>query len=111
MVEHQRRSHQYGMNPNDILYECSSDSEDDEPPLTPQSPAMSWSPRDVVSMDQAIMHGPIHRPTSYADFDHMASLCHSNTPIDTAFLQMCLKSLTANPYPAITSVLQHRVEP
>ncbi|KAG7404450.1 hypothetical protein Forpe1208_v015674 [Fusarium oxysporum f. sp. rapae] len=69
MVEHQRRSHQYGMNPNDILYDCSSDSEDDEPPLTPQHPAMTWSPRDVVSMDQAIPHGPIHRPTSYADFD------------------------------------------
>ncbi|EGU88420.1 hypothetical protein FOXB_01062 [Fusarium oxysporum f. sp. conglutinans Fo5176] len=65
MVEHQRRSHQYGMNPNDILYDCSSDSEDDEPPLTPQHSAITWSPRDVVSMDQAIPHGP----TSYADFD------------------------------------------
>ncbi|KAH7233816.1 uncharacterized protein BKA55DRAFT_667188 [Fusarium redolens] len=69
MVEHQRRSHQYGMNPNDILYDCSSDSEDDEPPLTPQHSAMTWSPRDVISMDQAIPRGPIHRPTSYADFD------------------------------------------
>ncbi|KAH7186785.1 hypothetical protein DER44DRAFT_858203 [Fusarium oxysporum] len=65
MVEHQRRSHQYGMNPNDILYDCSSDSEDDEPPLTPQHSAITWSPRDVVSMDQATSHGP----TSYADFD------------------------------------------
>ncbi|EXM13608.1 Zinc finger C2H2-type [Fusarium oxysporum f. sp. vasinfectum] len=67
MVEHQRRSHQYGMNPNDILYDCSSDSEDDEPPLTPQHSAITWSPRDVVSMDQAIPHGP----TSYADFDQL----------------------------------------
>jgi hypothetical protein len=57
------------MNPNDILYDCSSDSEDDEPPLTPQHSAMTWSPRDVISMDQAIPRGPIHRPTSYADFD------------------------------------------
>ncbi|KAL5611123.1 hypothetical protein FOBRF1_007240 [Fusarium oxysporum] len=69
MVEHQRRSHQYGMNPDDILHDCSSDSEDEEPPLTPQHFAMTWSPRDIVSMDQAIPHGPIHRPTSYADFD------------------------------------------
>ncbi|KAF9764710.1 hypothetical protein IL306_002734 [Fusarium sp. DS 682] len=68
MVEHQRRSHQYGMNPNDILYDCSSDSEDDKPPLTPQHSLMTWSPCDIVSMEQAISHGPLHRATSYADF-------------------------------------------
>ncbi|KAK2926395.1 Zinc finger C2H2-type [Fusarium oxysporum f. sp. vasinfectum] len=69
MVEHQRRSHQHEMNPNDILHDFSSDSEDNEPPLTPQHSAMTWSPHDIVSMDQAIPHGPIHNPTSYADFD------------------------------------------
>ncbi|EXK24444.1 KRAB domain-containing zinc finger protein [Fusarium oxysporum f. sp. melonis 26406] len=68
MVEHQRRSNQYGMDPNDILYDCSSDSEDDEPPLTPQHSSMTWSPRDIVSMEQAISNGPLHRATSYADF-------------------------------------------
>ncbi|EXK23314.1 hypothetical protein FOMG_19905 [Fusarium oxysporum f. sp. melonis 26406] len=68
MVEHQRRSHQYGMNPDDVLRDCSSDSEDDEPP-TSQHSAMTWSPRDIGSMDQAIPHGPIHRASSYAYFN------------------------------------------
>jgi len=69
MVEHQRTLHQQGMSPNDILQDCSSDSEDDEPPSTPQHSAMTWSPCDIVSMDQAIPHGPLHRATSYADFN------------------------------------------
>ncbi|RKK36322.1 hypothetical protein BFJ66_g13561 [Fusarium oxysporum f. sp. cepae] len=69
MDEHERRSHQHGINPNEILQDFSSDSEDNEPPLTPQHSAMTWSPRDIISMDQAIPDGPIHRPPSYADFD------------------------------------------
>ncbi|KAJ4264159.1 hypothetical protein NW764_015942 [Fusarium oxysporum] len=69
MIEHQRTSHQQGMSPNHILHDCSSDSEDDEPPSTPQHSAMTWSPCDIVSMDQAIPHGPLHRVTSYADFN------------------------------------------
>ncbi|KAH7168198.1 hypothetical protein DER46DRAFT_679389 [Fusarium sp. MPI-SDFR-AT-0072] len=69
MDEHQRRLHQHGMNPNDILYDFSSDLEDNKLPLTPQHSAMTWSPRDIMSMDQAILDGPIHRPPSYADFD------------------------------------------
>ncbi|KAH7247308.1 uncharacterized protein BKA55DRAFT_514583 [Fusarium redolens] len=69
MVEHQRISHQQGMSPNDILHDCSSDSEDDEPPSTPQHSAMTWSPCDDVSMDQATPYGPLHRATSYADFN------------------------------------------
>ncbi|RYC78445.1 hypothetical protein BFJ63_vAg18682, partial [Fusarium oxysporum f. sp. narcissi] len=69
MVEHQRTSHQQGMSPNGTLHDCSSDSEDDEPPSTPQHSAMTWSPCDIVSMDQAIPHGPLHRATSYADFN------------------------------------------
>ncbi|KAF4447682.1 KRAB domain-containing zinc finger protein [Fusarium austroafricanum] len=69
MVEHQRRSHQHGMNPNDILHDFSLDSEDNESPVTPQHSAITWSPRDIVSMDQAIPHGPVHCPTSYAGFD------------------------------------------
>ncbi|KAI3571873.1 hypothetical protein IWW34DRAFT_891236 [Fusarium oxysporum f. sp. albedinis] len=67
MVEHQSTSHQQGMSPNDILHDCSSDSEDDEPPSTPQHSAMTWSPCDIVSMDQATPHGPLHRATSYAN--------------------------------------------
>ncbi|EXK77203.1 hypothetical protein FOQG_18087 [Fusarium oxysporum f. sp. raphani 54005] len=69
MDEHQRRSHQHRMNHNDILHDFSSDSEDNEPPLTSQHPAMAWSPRDIVSMDQAIPHGPLHRAASYVDFN------------------------------------------
>ncbi|WKT54181.1 Zinc finger C2H2-type [Fusarium oxysporum f. sp. vasinfectum] len=68
MVKHQRRSHPQGMRFNDILDDCSSVSDDDEPPSTPQHSPMTWSPRDIVSMDQANPDGPSHRPTSYADF-------------------------------------------
>lgn len=69
MVEHQRKSHQQGISPNDILQDCSSDSEDDEALSTPQHSAMTWSPCDIVSMDQAILHGLLHRATSNADFN------------------------------------------
>jgi hypothetical protein len=31
---------------------------------------MTWSPHDIVSINQAISHGPLYRATSYADFDH-----------------------------------------
>ncbi|KAI3573376.1 hypothetical protein IWW34DRAFT_886370 [Fusarium oxysporum f. sp. albedinis] len=68
MVEHQRRWHQQGMSANDILDDCSSDSDGDEPPSTPQRSAITWSPHDVVSMDQEIPHGPLHLVTSYANF-------------------------------------------
>jgi hypothetical protein len=30
---------------------------------------MPWSPRDIVSMGQAIPHGLFHRATLYADFE------------------------------------------
>jgi hypothetical protein len=69
MFEHQRRSHQQGMSPKEILQDYSSDSEDDEPPSTLQHSAMIWSPCDIVSIDQAIPHGPLHRATSSADFN------------------------------------------
>jgi hypothetical protein len=69
MVEHQRRSHQQRMSPNDILHDYSLDSEADEPPLTPQHSAMTWSPRDIISMEQATPHVPLHHATSYADFE------------------------------------------
>ncbi|KAF4979709.1 hypothetical protein FZEAL_4137 [Fusarium zealandicum] len=72
MVKHQRRSHQQGMNPNDILDDYSSDSEDDEPPSTPQHSAMAWSPQDMIPMNQSIPHGSLHRSSSYADFEQQA---------------------------------------
>lgn len=68
MVKHQRRSHQQGMNPNDID-DCSSDSDDDESPSTPQHSSMTWSPHDMVSMGQTAPNGSLHRASSYADFE------------------------------------------
>ncbi|KAM5357016.1 hypothetical protein ACJZ2D_016697 [Fusarium nematophilum] len=76
MVKHQRRSHQQGMNPNDILDDCSSDSDDDEPPSTPQHSAMTWSPQDMVPMNQAMPQGSLHRSASYADFEQVHGLPH-----------------------------------
>ncbi|KAF4468088.1 zinc finger protein [Fusarium albosuccineum] len=77
MVKHQRRSHQQGMNPNDILDDCSSDSDDDEPPSTPQhSAAMTWSPQDIVPLNHGIPHGSLHRASSYADFDQHVHAQH-----------------------------------
>ncbi|KAF5565023.1 zinc finger protein [Fusarium phyllophilum] len=68
MVKHQRRSHQQGLNPNDID-DCSSDSDDDESPSTPQHSSMTWPPHEMVSMNQGAPGGPLHRASSYADFE------------------------------------------
>ncbi|KAF5022377.1 hypothetical protein F66182_5578 [Fusarium sp. NRRL 66182] len=68
MVKHQRRSHQQGMNPND-MDDLSSDSDDDESPSTPQHSAMTWSPHAMISMNQAVSNGSLHRASSYADFE------------------------------------------
>ncbi|EWY79929.1 KRAB domain-containing zinc finger protein [Fusarium oxysporum NRRL 32931] len=69
MVKHQRRPHQKEMKCNDILGDCSLGSDDDEPPSTPQHSAMSWPPRDIVSIEQATPHGPLHREASYVDLN------------------------------------------
>ncbi|KAH7228564.1 uncharacterized protein BKA55DRAFT_667889 [Fusarium redolens] len=68
MVKHQRRSHQQGINPNDID-DCSSDSDDDESPSTPQHSSMTWSPHEMVSKNQGPPNGHLHRASSYADFE------------------------------------------
>ncbi|CAJ0552904.1 Ff.00g009820.m01.CDS01 [Fusarium sp. VM40] len=68
MVKHQRRSHQQGMNPNDID-DCSSDSDSDESPSTPQHSSMTWSPHDMVHMNHVPPNGSLHRASSYADFE------------------------------------------
>ncbi|KAM0670903.1 hypothetical protein ACQRIU_001308 [Beauveria bassiana] len=39
---HQRRSHQRGLHPNEVMNDCSSDSDMGEPPPTPTQTAMSW---------------------------------------------------------------------
>jgi metal regulatory transcription factor 1 len=68
MVKHQRRSHQQGMNPNDID-DCSSDSGDDESPSTPQHSSMTWSPHETASKNRGSPNGHLHRASSYADFE------------------------------------------
>ncbi|KAM0349740.1 hypothetical protein ACHAPU_003569 [Fusarium lateritium] len=75
MVKHQRRSHQQGMHPNDID-DCSSDSDDDESPSTPQHSSMTWSPHDMVHMNQVPPHGSLHRASSYADFESQVHNYH-----------------------------------
>ncbi|KAG7403481.1 hypothetical protein Forpe1208_v016429 [Fusarium oxysporum f. sp. rapae] len=68
MVKHQRRSHQQGMNPNDIN-DCSSDSDDDESPSTPQHSSMTWLPHEMVSKNQGPPNRHLHRASSCADFE------------------------------------------
>ncbi|KAF7536465.1 hypothetical protein G7Z17_g13038 [Cylindrodendrum hubeiense] len=69
MVKHQRRSHQQGLNPNDILDDYSSDSDSDESPSTPQTSAMTWSPQDMIPVN-AMPHGSLHRASSFPEFGH-----------------------------------------
>ncbi|CEI67710.1 hypothetical protein FVEN_g9525 [Fusarium venenatum] len=65
------------MSPNDILHDCSSDSDDNKPPSTPQPSMMIWPPHDIVSMEPTIPHSPLHRATSYANFEQQANGQHA----------------------------------
>ncbi|QPG97892.1 hypothetical protein C2857_006999 [Epichloe festucae Fl1] len=68
MVKHQRRSHQRGMNPNDILDDCTSESDMGESPSTPGQTAMSWSmPGTIIHPAMAHSH-PMHRSATFGDF-------------------------------------------
>ncbi|KAJ3453710.1 hypothetical protein MRS44_017957 [Fusarium solani] len=66
MTKHQRRLHQNGMDPHDPLDDCSSDSDSDEFPSTPQTPSMTWSP--LMATNSSIPQGALHRASSYPDF-------------------------------------------
>ncbi|EXM12840.1 hypothetical protein RAB80_018107 [Fusarium oxysporum f. sp. vasinfectum] len=57
LARHRRRLHQQEINPNDIN-DCSSNSDDDGSPSTPQLP-----------MNQSASNGPLHRASSCADFE------------------------------------------
>lgn len=76
MVKHQRRSHQQGLNSNDTLDDCSSDSESDEPPSTPQQTALTWTTHDMAPMNQGIPDGSLQRAASYPGFDHQTQEQH-----------------------------------
>ncbi|KAJ3454720.1 hypothetical protein MRS44_013320 [Fusarium solani] len=66
MTKHQRRSHQKGMDPHNPLDDCSSDSDSDEFPLTPQTSSMTWSP--LMAANSSMLQGALHRASSYPDF-------------------------------------------
>lgn len=68
MVKHQRRSHQQGMHPNDVLDDCSSDSDSDESPSTPQTSSVTWSPQDMMPMNPPMPQEALHRTSSYPEF-------------------------------------------
>lgn len=72
MVKHQRRSHHRGLHPNDILDDCTSESDMGESPPTPDHKMMSWSmPGPCPIAHPAMAHGrPMHRAASFADFGH-----------------------------------------
>jgi hypothetical protein len=71
MVKHQRRSHQRGLNPHEIMDDCSSDSECGEAPPTPRQANMMWSQHTMMPQAQQMMPagGALHRSTSFADFN------------------------------------------
>ncbi|WYZ36665.1 hypothetical protein EsH8_II_000171 [Colletotrichum jinshuiense] len=74
MVKHQRRSHQRGLHPNELLDDCTSDSDSGESPSTPKHAGMQWPPQGVMAMNHHGMgHGHVmSRAASFADFgQHM----------------------------------------
>ncbi|KAK7427512.1 hypothetical protein QQZ08_005954 [Neonectria magnoliae] len=68
MVKHQRRSHQQGLNPNEIMDDYSSDSDSDESPSTPQTSTMTWSSQDMIPVNSSIQQGSLHRASSFPEF-------------------------------------------
>ncbi|KAK7419176.1 hypothetical protein QQX98_003516 [Neonectria punicea] len=68
MVKHQRRSHQQGLNPNEIMDDYSSDSDSDESPSTPQTSTMTWSSQDMIPVNSSIQQGALHRASSFHEF-------------------------------------------
>ncbi|KAJ4214569.1 hypothetical protein NW757_014719 [Fusarium falciforme] len=66
ITKHQRRSHQKGMNPHDPLDDCSSVSDSDEFPSTPQTLSIIWSP--LMAVNSSMPQGALHRASSYPDF-------------------------------------------
>ncbi|KAM0322991.1 hypothetical protein ACHAQA_009090 [Verticillium albo-atrum] len=72
MVKHQRRSHQRGLHPNELLDDCTSDSDSGESPSTPRHAAMHWPamPMNHAGVPQG--HA-MHRAASFADFGQQMS--------------------------------------
>lgn len=62
MVKHQRRSHQRGLHGNEIIDDCTSESDIGELPGTPTQTAMSWGVVPSHGMPQGQM---MHRAASF----------------------------------------------
>lgn len=71
MVKHQRRSHQRGLHPNELLDDYSSESDSADNPSTPRPTGLSWGPLGAMPPHPMMPHGhPMQRATSFADFGH-----------------------------------------
>lgn len=70
MVKHQRRSHQRGLHPNELLDDCTSDSESGESPSTPKHAAMHWPPQGVMPVNQMPHGHTMHRAASFTEYSH-----------------------------------------
>lgn len=69
MVKHQRRSHQRGLLSNDMLDDCSSDSDSGESPPTPTQSSMSWTGPGPLAAHSAMSQGhAMHRASSFPEF-------------------------------------------
>jgi metal regulatory transcription factor 1 len=66
MVKHQRRSHQRGINPDEMLEDCTSDSDGGETPSRPK-PVQGVIAPGHPDMPHAYT---VHRAASFADFGH-----------------------------------------
>jgi hypothetical protein len=70
MVKHQRRSHQRGIHSNDMLDDCTSESESGESPATPKHSGMQWPVHSGLNRDPQVPHHGIHRAAQYSDLGH-----------------------------------------
>lgn len=70
MVKHQRGSHQRSLHPNDILDDCTSESDVGNPPITPGQ-TISW-PMQEVKTPPTLAHGhPMRRAAQFAFYHHV----------------------------------------
>lgn len=69
MVKHQRRSHQRGLHPNEMLDDCTSESDGGESPPTPTQSTMSWPGHGHLASHPSLAHAhSMHRAASLNDF-------------------------------------------
>jgi hypothetical protein len=81
MVKHQRRSHQRGLHPNEIIDDDSSESEGPESPSTPRLAGVPWPPQNAA-MDHGLMSSvhPIQRAVSVNGYPHNIGPYAMQTP-------------------------------